>query len=1194
MNVPSLAALGFALTLILFTASPAHAQEFEKPISWVNPKIPSIPGLSHHLLESDALGHDVGYAVWTPPAYHDQPETRFPVVYFLHGMGGHESADAGGFASLLGQAIARGWSPPVIAVFPNGGRSGYRNEVEAMIRKELIPHIDATYRTIDHVSARGVAGFSMGGAGAIWLSLNYPTVFGFAASWGGALWRMEEEALAAVDRDHERLQTSGFSALLINGEHDRPDGFAPLIEQFSNHAIPHRVVVLENTKHNLGHYYERSGETMARFIGARLRSAHVTHHEKVDLLIAGGRVIDGTGAPWYVADIAIKDGKIARIGQLEGVPASKRIDAEGLVVAPGFIDMMGQTASPMLGDADTALNLLTQGVTTINAGEGYSAAPLTGDDASSEGWQTMAEYFQILDLRGLPVNVAQTVGHTQVRRLVMGEVDCNPNEEELAQMKAHVREAMEAGAIGLSTALIYPPAVYADTDEIGALAAVAGEYGGRYFTHMRNEGDQLLEAIDEALEIGRKGGTPVHIFHLKAAGQGNWPKMAQAIAKIKAARAAGQEVTADIYPYINNGLGIEALVHPRHFANGRDAFLTKVEDPAIRATIRREMETDGGGWENWFKHMGRDWDRLVVGRAFSPRYMDQSGKSLGLMAEDLKMDPWDLFFQLVKTGAFVLPETMSRENKKRLIREEFVSFCTDVGPAGGSGIASHPRAYGSFPRLMARYIRDDETISLERAIAQATAVAANAILTRDRGRLAEGLAADIILFDYQKLIDHADFANPHAHSEGVRHVLVNGELVLEDGKLLERSRPGRVLRGPGYRPEAAAWNVSTGQIVPELASVDTYIRTFLRKHRSPSISVSITDAGRLVYARAFGYADVAAREQAMPESLYRIASITKPITATAIFHLIENGKLSLDDKIFDLLDGYEPPTEDAEIDPRLAEITVRHCLQHTGGWDRNKSFDAMFRSVDFAKALGVPSPADPDAVIRNMLAQPLDFDPGSQQSYSNFGYSLLGRVIAKLSGTDYETYVQQHVLSPISARTMTLGHSLKASRKAGEVLYYSPFRGPSVFADTLGKRVPYPYGGWHLEAMDSHGAWIASSIDLARFAAAFDGDAPLLSKQSLETMFAPAESTGWPHRYTAGWARWETDHGPIFSHSGSLAGTSTLLVKRPDGRNWVVLINTRTSPHTFSPATAMMSGMNAVLDTIEPWPAHDLFTHFQE
>ncbi|MCG8653138.1 MAG: D-aminoacylase, partial [Pirellulales bacterium] len=525
--------------------------------------------------------------------------------------------------------------------------------------------------------------------------------------------------------------------------------------------------------------------------------------KRYDIAILHGRVVDGSGAPWYVADIGIRDGKITKIGRIDPESAAQLIDAEGLIVAPGFIDMMGQTATPMLREPATAINLLTQGITTINAGEGSSAAPVSPSDAKSLGWQSMAEYFQLLELKGMPVNVVQTVGHTQIRRIVMGEDNRRPSDDELAAMQDHVREAMEAGAIGVSTALIYPPAVYATTEEIAALAEVAGQYGGRYYTHMRNEGDQLLEAIDEALEIGRVGQTPVHIFHLKAAGRQNWGKMQLAIARIKAARAEGRQVTADIYPYINNGLGIDALIHPRHFGDGRARFLNHLKDDAeLRATVRQEIESTSG-WENWYRHAGSDWNRIIVGQTNEPRYREHAGKSVAEIANANGDDEWETFFNLCTSGSFALPETMSDANKILAMQQEFVSFCTDVGPAGGSRSASHPRAFGSFPRMLSRYVRDLGAISLERAVAQASATAANSVMIYDRGRIAQGQAADVIVFDYAELTDKAGFTNPHEPSVGMKHVIVNGELVLSGGKFTGK-RPGRVLRGPGFDQRKAS------------------------------------------------------------------------------------------------------------------------------------------------------------------------------------------------------------------------------------------------------------------------------------------------------------------------------------------------------------------------------------------------------
>ncbi|MCH7988790.1 MAG: amidohydrolase family protein, partial [Planctomycetes bacterium] len=389
-------------------------------------------------------------------------------------------------------------------------------------------------------------------------------------------------------------------------------------------------------------------------------------------------------------------------------------------------------------------------------------------------------------------------GHTQVRRIVLGDVDRRPTATELQRMQDLVREAMQAGAIGVSTALIYPPAVYADTEEIASLAKVAGEYGGRYYTHMRNEGDRLLEAIDEALEIGEAAGTPVHIFHLKAAGRQNWGKMEQAIAKIKQARTQGHQVTADIYPYINNGLGIAAFIHPRNFGEGRERLLRQLNDPQVRARIRREMESEKG-WENWYRHTGHDWSKVVLGSMTVEPFRKYNGENLLAIAKDLNKDPWDTFFEITKAGAFALPQSMSEANKIQAMQQEFISFCTDVGPAtGGTRIASHPRAYGSFPRILSRYVRDLGVISLEQAIAKMSAVAANEVFAYDRGRIALGLAADIVVFDFERITDKATLANPRIPSVGVKYVLVNGRLVLENGRYTG-AKPGKVLRGPGYR-----------------------------------------------------------------------------------------------------------------------------------------------------------------------------------------------------------------------------------------------------------------------------------------------------------------------------------------------------------------------------------------------------------
>lgn len=922
-------------------------------------------------------------------------------------------------------------------------------------------------------------------------------------------------------------------------------------------------------------------------------TASVLSADRYDVVILNGRVVDGTGAPWYYADIGISKGKIVAVGKLSAQDAALALDAKDLIVAPGFIDMMGQNATSLMSDPALAQNLLTQGITTINCGEGESAAPLSASDGMRAGWTTMREYMALLDSAGLPVNVVQTVGHTQVRSMVLGDTDRRPSDEELEQMRALVREGMQSGAIGVSTALIYPPAVYANTQEIAELTKVAGQFGGRYYTHMRNEGDRLLEAIDEALEIGRQANAPVHIFHLKTAGKQNWGKMPQAIARIKAARAAGQQVAADVYPYINNGLSVTALVHPRHASAGIAKLLERLGDAQLRSEIKSEMESSEG-WENWYRHVGHDWDRIIVGQTSMARYREQTGQSIAMLAKHHGEDPWDTFFNLLTGGAFVLPQSMSEANKILAIQQDFISYCTDVGPAAGDSIAGHPRAYGSFPRLLSHYVRDLGVISLERAIASASAVAANEIMAYDRGRISVGLAADIVVFDYAALADKATFAKSDALSVGIKHVLVNGTPVLLNGEVT-KSRSGRVLRGPGYRPDESPAEVVTGNSTLESAAFDRLMQEFVREHAIPGVAVAVArqkddGASEVVLTKGYGYADLANLEKTSANHLYRIASISKPITAIAILKLIEAGKFGLDDTIVDLLqlqDNLNALGEEA--DGRWKKITVRHLLQHRGGWDRDKSFDAMFQSVRFAREQNVDAPADPSVIIQSMLKQKLDFDPGERYAYSNFGYCLLGRLIERKTNDSYEKYVQDAVLNPIGIEDMRLGRTRWEGRAEKEVRYYQPGKGRSVFQSDLRQSVPLPYGAWNLEAMDAHGGWLASAEDLVRLAMCFDdlNHCPLLTADSIKIMFErPTESkTGDDPNfyYSLGWMnRTANDKGVNRWHTGSLDGTATIMIRRYDGWSMAALINTRSSPAAEHLGRAIDRRLHEAVNLLKP------------
>lgn len=522
-----------------------------------------------------------------------------------------------------------------------------------------------------------------------------------------------------------------------------------------------------------------------------------------DVLIANARVVDGTGNPWYRADVGIRDGRIAAIGRLAGARAARTVDAADRVLAPGFIDLMGQSTSVYLQDRATALSRLHQGITTHVSGEGWSQAPrsenarpLELEDGQSVGWRSYDEYFRILERQGLPMNVAHNVGAAQVRGVVIGEEDRAPTPAELAEMERLVDQAMRDGAHGLSTALIYPPGIYASTEELVALAKVAARHGGVYSTHMRNESAELLAAIDESLHIGEAAGIPVHIYHLKAAGRENWPLMQQAVERIEAARQRGLQVTADIYPYVRNGLGLVALIPPHHFAQGAAAFLPTLSDPAVRKAVRAELEAPARDWENWYRHTGSDWDKvLITGAGKWPEPKAVAGKSVAAAARDAGRDVWDMFFDLVQAGGVeVAPESMDEAQKRLALQQPWVLIETDTPPINpATADSTHPRAFGAFPRVLAKYVREEGVLSLEDAIRRMTSLPAAVVGLRDRGLVAVGMAADLVLFDPQRIRDTATFEQPLQYAEGVDALLINGRFAIDDGRPTG-ALPGRVLR----------------------------------------------------------------------------------------------------------------------------------------------------------------------------------------------------------------------------------------------------------------------------------------------------------------------------------------------------------------------------------------------------------------
>jgi N-acyl-D-amino-acid deacylase len=534
-----------------------------------------------------------------------------------------------------------------------------------------------------------------------------------------------------------------------------------------------------------------------------------------DLLIRNGRIIDGTGSPWYSGDVAIRDGRIAAIGPVLDAKAKGTIDARGMVIAPGFIDMLGQSDLTILVNPSLPSKIF-QGITTEFTGEGGSAGPLNdriieADRTAYEhleitpDWRTLGQYFARLERQGIGINVGHYVGATQVRRMVLGDDDRQPTPEQLTGMRELVRGAMRDGAVGLSTSLQYPPAPYARTEELIALATEAARYGGVYATHMRSESDDILPALDEAIRIGREAAIPVEIWHLKVAGKRNFGRMPEVIAKIDSARRAGVDIAADTYAYTAWFNSLSAMVPPWAHDGGTAKLLERLQDPAARRRMRRDMET-AGSWENNAWQEISDPEKILIGAVQNRALLGLQGKTLAEVARQRKADPIDALFDLlVEDRAYTSVAVFGMDEPDVLLalQQPWVSINCDSQGTAPDGILGqdhpHPRAYGTFPRILRKYVREEKRLTLEDAIRKFTSLPAQRMRRSDRGVLKRGMWADIVVFDPASVRDHATFQKPHQLSEGMRWVLVNGVPVIAEGKATGRL-PGKVLRGPASRP----------------------------------------------------------------------------------------------------------------------------------------------------------------------------------------------------------------------------------------------------------------------------------------------------------------------------------------------------------------------------------------------------------
>jgi N-acyl-D-amino-acid deacylase len=555
---------------------------------------------------------------------------------------------------------------------------------------------------------------------------------------------------------------------------------------------------------------------LVQAVALTLALTSVCLSQAYDVVITGGRIYDGSGGPPYVADIGIKDGRIAAIGQLQ--PDTARVvHAEGLAVAPGFINMLSWANDCLLEDGRSQSDI-RQGVTLEVMGEGESMGPLNdamkremeqlqGDIKFPVAWTTLGEYLDYLVRKGVSTNVASFVGAATIRVHVVGYENRPATAGEVRRMQDLVDAAMREGALGVSSALIYAPGSYARPEELTALAEAAGRYGGLYISHLRSEGNNLLEALDELIATARKAHVAAELYHMKAAGKANWDKCDAMIRKIEAARAEGLRITADMYTYTAGATGLDAAMPPWVQAGGHRAWVTRLQDPAIRQRVLREMTTPSGTWENFYLLAGAPENILFVGFK-NEKLKPLTGKTLAAVAAARRKSPPGTIVDLViedDSRVNTVYFLMSEENVKKQIRLPWVSFCSDAGSLAPEGVflksSTHPRAYGNFARLLGKYVREEKVIPLEEAIRRLTALPAENLKLDRRGRLKPGYFADIVVFDPQTVSDHATYENPRQYATGVTHVFVNGTQVLKDGAHTGAA-PGQVVRGPGWKTSA--------------------------------------------------------------------------------------------------------------------------------------------------------------------------------------------------------------------------------------------------------------------------------------------------------------------------------------------------------------------------------------------------------
>jgi N-acyl-D-amino-acid deacylase len=806
-----------------------------------------------------------------------------------------------------------------------------------------------------------------------------------------------------------------------------------------------------------------------------------------EVLIRGGTVYDGTGSPGRRADVGIRGDRITGVGDLAGAGAATVVDATGLAVAPGFINMLSWSTESLIADGRSQ-GEIRQGVTTQIFGEGSSMGPLNdamkrraveqmGDIKYEITWTTLSEYLQGLERRGVSQNVASFVGATTIREHVIGLEDRKPTPAQMEKMRALVRQEMETGALGIGSSLIYAPAFYASTEELLELCKVAAKYRGKYISHMRSEGNRLLEAVDELIRISHEANIPAEIYHLKAAGQANWPKMEQVIAKIEAARRQGLKITADMYTYTAGATGLDASMPPWVLDGGYDEAYKRLRDPETRKKIARAIRAPGSDWENLYLAAGSA-DRVLLVEFKSDKLKPLAGKTLAEAAKLRGEDPVDAIMNLVledQSRVGTVYFMMSEDNIRRQIALPWVSFGSDASSMAPeppfTKSSAHPRAYGNFARVLGKYVRDEKIITLEDAVRKLTGLPATNLELDRRGFLREGMFADVVVFDPAAVADRATFESPHQYAVGMKHVFVNGAQVLKNGEHTG-AKPGRALWGvgkttsppppgdgaSGSEPARFTDPDRRAKLSAAFGDIDRLLKDFTSRQHVPGAAWGIIIDGELAHAAVDGYRDVAAKSPVEGDTVFRIASMTKSFTAMSILGLRDAGKLSLDDPAemyVPELKGLDYPTSDS---PR---ITVRHLLSHAEGFPEDNPW-------------GDQQLADTDEQLTQMLKRGIPFSnaPGVAYEYSNYGFAILGRIVSRVSGMPYRDYVAGNILRPLGMTSTTLEPT-------------------SVPDGRLARGYRWEDGVWKLEPLlrdgsfGSMGGMLTSVRDLSRYVGVF-------------------------------------------------------------------------------------------------------------